>query len=153
MVMVEIDSNAILVKPMTTRKDREMQRAYKALLQRLKQVGITPRKHILDNEVSTAMKNMIKDKLLMQLELVPLHCHRRNAAKVAIRNFKTYFLSVLAGTSHDFPISLWDRPSPPANRNHTQSPPPIQRRPKCVRLRTPQRSLRLQQDATGPDGM
>ena len=109
MVMVEIDSNAILVEPMTTRKDREMQRAYKALLKRLKRAGITPRKHILDNEVSTAMKDMIKDELHMQLELVPPHCHRRNAAEVAIRNFKTHFLSVLAGTADDFPMSLWDR--------------------------------------------
>ena len=31
MVMVEIDSNAILVEPMTSRKDKEMQRTYKKL--------------------------------------------------------------------------------------------------------------------------
>jgi hypothetical protein len=30
--MVEIDSNAILVEPMTSRKDEEMIRAYNALL-------------------------------------------------------------------------------------------------------------------------
>ncbi len=32
MVMVEIDSNAILVQPMKSRKDEEMIRAYNALL-------------------------------------------------------------------------------------------------------------------------
>ena len=36
MVMVEIDSNTILVEPMKSRKDEEMIRAYNALLLRLK---------------------------------------------------------------------------------------------------------------------
>jgi len=36
MVLVEIDSNAILVEPMKSRKDAEMIRAYESLLQRLK---------------------------------------------------------------------------------------------------------------------
>jgi len=39
---------------------------------------------------------------------------RRNAAEVAIRNFKAHFLSVLAGTAKDFPPSLWDRLLPQA---------------------------------------
>ena len=61
MVMVEIDSNAILVEPMKSRKDEEMIRAYTALLTRLKRAGIVPIKHILDNEVSEKMKNVIRD--------------------------------------------------------------------------------------------
>ena len=52
MVMVEIDSNAILVEPMKSRKDEEMIRAYNALLLRLKRAGIIPKKHVLDNKVS-----------------------------------------------------------------------------------------------------
>ena len=109
MVMVEIDSNAILVEPMKSRKDAEMIRAYKLLLMRLKRAGIIPKKHVLDNEVSETMKNIIRDENKMQLELVPPGCHRRNAAEVAIRNFKAHFLSVLAGVSDDFPLQLWDR--------------------------------------------
>ena len=108
MVMVEIDSNAILVEPMKSRKDAEMIRAYTALLARLKQAGIIPKKHVLDNEVSEKMKNIIRDEHHMQLELVPPGCHRRNAAEVAIRNFKAHFLSVLAGAADDFPLQLWD---------------------------------------------
>ncbi len=46
------------------------------------------------------------------MELVPLGCHRRNAAKVAICNFKAHFLSVLAGVADNFPPSLWDRLPP-----------------------------------------
>ena len=45
----------------------------------------------------------------MEMELVPPGCHRRNAAEVAIRNFKSHFLSVLAGVADDFPMQLWDR--------------------------------------------
>ena len=36
------------------------------------------------------------------MELVPPGTHNRNAVKVAIRNFKTHFLSVLAGIAQDF---------------------------------------------------
>ena len=109
MVMVEIDSNAILVEPMKSRKDEEMIRAYNALLERLRRAGSTPRKHVLDNEVSDNMKHHIQVTCQLQMELVPPGCHRRNAAEVAIRNFKTHFLSVLAGVAEDFPENLWDR--------------------------------------------
>ena len=76
---------------------------------RLKNAGIVPRKHVLDNEVSSAMNDVIRDKYKMEMELVPPGCHRRNAAEVAIRNFKAHFLSVLAGVAEDFPLTLWDR--------------------------------------------
>ncbi len=109
MCMVEIDSNAILVEPMSSRKDKEMQRAYKTLLNRLRSVGIVPKKHVMDNEISTSMKEYIKQDLGMDLELIPPNSHRRNAAEVAIRNFKCHFLSILAGVAVDFPLSLWDR--------------------------------------------
>ena len=84
MVMVEIDSNAILVEPLNSRKDPELTQAYRTLMQRLKRAGIIPKKHILDNEVSEAMKTIIRDEYQMEMELVPLGCHRRNAAEVAI---------------------------------------------------------------------
>ncbi len=90
MVMVEIDSNAILVEPMKNRKDAEMIRAYNALLLQLKRAGIVPKKHVLDNEVSENMKNHICDTCKINIELVPPGCHQRNATKVAIRNFKAH---------------------------------------------------------------
>jgi hypothetical protein len=108
MVMVEIDSNPILVEPMKSRKDEEMIRAYNALLLRLKQAGIVSKKHILDNKVSENMKNHIRNTCKFYMELVPPGCHQRNAAKVAIRNFKAHFLSILASVADNFPPSLWD---------------------------------------------
>jgi hypothetical protein len=100
MVMVEIDSNDILVKPMKSRKDAKMIRAYNALLLRLKRAGIVPKKHVLDNEVSENMKNHIRDRCKFDTELVPPGCHQRYAAEVAIRNFKAQFLSILASVAN-----------------------------------------------------
>ena len=104
--MVDIDGSSILVEPMKSRKDAEMIRSYQALMTRLKQANIVPKKHVLDNEVSETMKELMKDQY--QLELVLPGCHRRNAAEVAIQNFKVHFLSILAGVSDDFPMQLWD---------------------------------------------
>ena len=109
MGMVEIDSNAILVEPMKSREDGEMKRAYEHLLLRLKRAGVQPKKHVLDNEVSESMEDMIRDEYHMTLELVPPGCHRRNAAEVAIQNFKAHLLSILASTDPNFPLHLWDR--------------------------------------------
>eukprot|EP00804_Cyclotella_cryptica_P008931 CCRYP_012040-RA/>CCRYP_012040-RA protein AED:0.26 eAED:0.26 QI:0/0/0/1/1/1/2/0/686 len=109
MVMVEIDSSAILVEPIKNRTDAELTRTYSALMLRLRRAGIVPRKHVLDNEISAAMKDLIQDTYKMSLKLIPPGCHRRNAAKVAIRNFKLHFLSVLAGVADDFPLKLWDK--------------------------------------------
>jgi hypothetical protein len=109
MVMVEIDSNAILVEPMKNRKDDKMIRAYNALLLQLKRASIVPKKHVLDNEVSENMKNCFRDTCQLDMELVPPGCHRCNAAKVAIHNFKAHFLSILARVANDCPLNLWDR--------------------------------------------
>ncbi len=109
MVMVDIDSNAILVEPTKSCKDEEMICAYNALLLQLKRAGIVPKKHVLDNKVSDNMKNHICDTCKFDMELVPPGCHRRNAAKVAVRNFKAHFLSILAGVANNFSPSLWDR--------------------------------------------
>ncbi|KAL7503222.1 hypothetical protein ACHAXN_001038 [Cyclotella atomus] len=116
MVMVEIDSNAILVEPMKSRDDGEMIRANNVLVKRLKNAGVQPKKHVLDNEISEHMKQHIQDQYKFTLKLVPPGCHRRNAAEVAIRNFKVHFLSVLAGTADNFPNNLWDRLLPQTAR-------------------------------------
>ena len=49
MVMVEIDSNGILVESLNSRKDSELTRAYQSMMERLKKSGIAPKKHVLDN--------------------------------------------------------------------------------------------------------
>ena len=77
-----------------------MYRAYLVLLQRIKDAGIVPKKHILDNECSNSMKKLIQE--TCQLELVQPYCHRQNVAEVAIKNFKAHFISILAGGVQDW---------------------------------------------------
>ena len=114
MVMVEIDSNAILVEPLTSHKDPELTQAYLKMIMCLKWAGIIPKKHVLNNKVSKAMKDVIHNEYQMEMKLVPLGCHWRNAAEVAIRNFKAHSINVLAETAEDFSLSLWDCQLPQA---------------------------------------
>jgi hypothetical protein len=60
-------------------------------------------------KISKTIKNHIRDECKLTLELVPPGCHRCNAAEVAICNFKSHFLSILAGVADNFPPSLWNR--------------------------------------------
>ena len=108
-IMVEIYSNAIIVDPIRSHKDAELTRAYQTMILRLIRAEITPKKHILNNAVSEALKKIIQDEYKMKIELVPPGTHRRNASEVSIRNFKAHFLSVLAGTAQEFLPSLWNR--------------------------------------------
>ena len=112
MVMVHNDSNYTLVQPMKNRSDGEMIRAYKILLKRVQRAGLETKRHVLDNECSQALKELIRD--TCKLELVPPGCHRRNVAEVSIKAFKQHFLSILAGLPDDFRWSLWDRLLPQA---------------------------------------
>jgi hypothetical protein len=52
MVMVEIDSNTILVELLPRRQDKQLVLGYDSLVIRLRPAGVTPKKHILDNEIS-----------------------------------------------------------------------------------------------------
>ena len=61
MVMVEIDSNAILVEPIKNRNNEELTRAYISMMVKLRQAVIISKKHILYNEVSKAPKTIIQD--------------------------------------------------------------------------------------------
>ncbi len=106
MVLIKIDSNAILVEAMKNRSVGEMIRAYLVLVNRLHNAGVTPKMHILDNECSEEFKAQIC-KNIMTFQLVPPHDHRRNIAEKAIQTFKGHFISILCRTDKDFPLHLW----------------------------------------------
>ena len=83
MVMVEIDSNYILVEPMKNKTDDEMIATYQKLLKQIKRTGRQVEKHVFDNECSERMKELIRDECL--LELCPPGIHRQNIAEVGIK--------------------------------------------------------------------
>jgi len=91
MVMVEINSNAILIEPMKSCKDAEMIRAYDALLQQLKRAGFQKYSSLTTKYPITRKTTSVTH-------------NRRNAAVVAKRNLKAHFLSlsILVGVSDTF---------------------------------------------------
>eukprot|EP00804_Cyclotella_cryptica_P014189 CCRYP_005610-RA/>CCRYP_005610-RA protein AED:0.40 eAED:0.40 QI:0/0/0/1/0/0/3/0/300 len=89
MVMVDIDSSAILVEPLKNRTDIEL---------------TAPIPHSSPGFTEQALFPAN----------IATGCHRRNAAEVAIHNFKSHFLSILAGVADDFPMKLWDKLLPQA---------------------------------------
>ena len=133
MVMVEIDINAILVEPLKSLKDAELTRAYHVLMMRLKNAGIVPHKHVLENEVSSAMTDVIRDKYKMEMELVPPGCNRRNtingisSARLpstqcrgsSDSKFQGSFSERSRGSRGRFPPHIMG-PPPPTNIDHSQ---------------------------------
>jgi hypothetical protein len=69
---------------------------YQVLINRLLQAGVTPKRHILDNECSEEFKAAIR-KNNMTFQLVSPHDHWRNIAEKAIQiqTFKGHFISIL----------------------------------------------------------
>ncbi len=101
MVLIEIDSNAILVKAMKNRTTGEMIRAYQVLVDCLCSTGVTPKMHILDNKCSSEFKERIQLNN-MQYQLIPPHDHRHNITEKAIQVFKAHFISILCGADKAF---------------------------------------------------
>ncbi len=108
MVLIEIDSNTILVEAMKNRTTGEMIQAYQVLVECFCSAGINPTMHIPDNECSAEFKERIKSNN-MKYQFVPPHDHRRNIAEKAIHVFKAHFISILCGADKSFPLHLWDR--------------------------------------------
>jgi len=108
MILVELDSDAIMVTPMKNRTSKEMIRAYQVLVDCLKASGVHPKPHMLDNEFSQDFKDSIR-KNNMTYQLVTAHDHRRNIAEKAIQTFKHHFIAILCGTDETFPMHLWCR--------------------------------------------
>jgi hypothetical protein len=81
------DCNYIKVVPMKSRSASEWVKSYDSIHQDLTVKGFKPKLQTLDNEASTALKIFFTLNNI-SYQLVPPHCHRRNAAKSAIRTFK-----------------------------------------------------------------
>jgi hypothetical protein len=113
MVCYIYDCNYIKVVPMKSRSASEWVKAYDSIQQELTIKGFKPKLQTLDNEASTALKNFftVND---IAYQLVPPHCHLRNAAEHAIRTFKEHFVAGLYSVDPSFPMHLWDRLLPQA---------------------------------------
>jgi hypothetical protein len=98
---------------MNSRSASEWVKVYDIIHQELTAKGFKPKLQTLDNEASTALKNFSTTNDV-DYQLVPPHCHRRNAAERAIHTFKEHFVAGLASVDPYFPLHLWDRLLPQA---------------------------------------
>ena len=92
-----------------------MIRARRAALLRMELQNIVLVRQILDNEISEAYKEEIRN-TGMTYQLVPPDDHRRNIAERAIQTWKNHFISVLSGAALAFPLHLWCQVIPQAER-------------------------------------
>jgi hypothetical protein len=108
MVCYIYDCNYIKVIPMKSRSASEWVKEYDSFHQELTIKGFKPNLQTLNNEASTDFKTLFTVNNIAY-QLVPPHCHRRNAAERAIRTFKEHFLAGLSSVDPSLTMHLWYR--------------------------------------------
>ena len=81
MVAYHCDSNAIVVVPFKSCKDKYRMVAYNTIMQSLRDRNMLVNLQILENEASKEYKAIIKDKWNINYQLVPSHIHCQNATE------------------------------------------------------------------------
>lgn len=108
MILVEVDGNYIANEAMKSRETSEIVRAYKAIIQKLKRRGITPKKQMLDNEAPEKYLQVIEEEGI-EWELVPPNNHQRNVAERGIQTAKGHIIANMLGCDESFPMREWHR--------------------------------------------
>ena len=75
---------------------------------KLSKQRLTPKLHIIDNEVSEDPKKYFEDSDI-QFQLMTPHMHWVNATKRAVRKFKNHFIASLCSMCPLLPLYLWYR--------------------------------------------
>jgi hypothetical protein len=116
MVCYIYDCNSVKVIPMKYRSASDWVNAYDTVHQELTVKGFKPKLQTLDNEASAALKTFftVND---IDYQVVPPHCHRRNATERSIRTFKEHFVAGISSVDPAFLLHLWDRLLPQAEFN------------------------------------
>jgi len=101
------DLNAIIVRIMPSRTDASMVTAFREVITTLKTGGYHPALNVMDNECLATVEKYIRSEQI-NIQLVPPHNHRVNAAERAIATFKEHFIALLATVEMHCPLQLWD---------------------------------------------
>jgi hypothetical protein len=101
------DLNAIIVCAMLYCTDASMVTAFTEVITILKAGGYQPALNVMDNECSAFVKKYIKSENI-NIQLVPLHNYRVNAAERVIATFTEHFIAALATMDRHCPLQLWD---------------------------------------------
>jgi hypothetical protein len=113
MVCYVYEFNYVKVIPMKSRYASKWVKAYDTIHNELTVKGFKPKLQTLDNKASAALKNCFTANDV-EYQLVPPHCHLRNADERAIRTFKEHFVAGLSSVDPTFPLHLWNRLLPQA---------------------------------------
>ena len=108
LVSYHYDANNFLTTPLKNRTGPCILSGMTKIHDKLRKRGLTPKLHIMDNEVSEDPKKYFEDSDI-QFQLVPPHMHQRNDAERAVRTFKNHFIAFLRTADPLFPFCLWDR--------------------------------------------
>ena len=106
--MEDYDSNTILSDPLTSRAKIELIRAVTKLYENLKERGLQPRLHMIDNECYALMKKFIRESGASH-QLVPPGLHRDLIAEREMQTFKAHLITGLSSCKPNSPLHLWDR--------------------------------------------
>jgi hypothetical protein len=106
LTLYDYDSNSISTEPMKIITDAEMIRAYTSLHKQLINAGLKPELQVMDNECSKEFRQYLTDENI-DVQLVPPHLHRQNAAERAIQTFKNHFVAGLCSVNKQFPMHPW----------------------------------------------
>ena len=107
-VMYDYTTNAILIEPLRSMESQEFVTAFRKKITYLKKRGFTPQFNVIDNIVSTKVKEFLAEENI-EVQIVEPHNHRVNAAERAIQTFKDHFIAGLCTVDKQFPIQLWDQ--------------------------------------------
>jgi len=102
------DINAIIIRAIPNRQETTLQKAFEDVVEYLDDRGCKPTLNVMDNECSKVVEKYIK-KENIDIQFVPPHNHRANAAERAIKTVKEHFISGLATVHYDCPLQLWDQ--------------------------------------------
>ena len=97
----------ILTTPLRNRTGICILNGITKLHYKLRNRGLTPKLHIMDNEVSEDLKKYFEDSDI-QLQLLPPHMHWINAAERSVINFRNHFIASLYTVEPLFPFYFWD---------------------------------------------
>ena len=108
LVAYHYDANNILTTPLKNITGPCTLSGITKIHYKLRKRGLTPKIHIIDNEVSEDLKKYFEDSYI-QFQLVPPRMHWRNAAERDVRTFWNHFISDLCTVDPLFPFYLWYR--------------------------------------------
>ena len=112
-ILYEDESNSMLVRPLHNRSAHEIKHIFTSLYNYLITRGLRPCLHTLDNEASTILKAFLTAENV-EYQLVPPPFHQCNSAEHGIQTFNNHFITGLATTDPNFPLSNWSRLLPQA---------------------------------------